>query len=224
VSQSISGETIDLNTAAPWEAAGERRRRPPVASPKIGRSASGRRGRFSGRRSTATWRVSCAAIALLVASTAAAQEGSPSKTKITVTYDEVDTPAEAGKLPFRAHRVREYILSGSKSLSVLAPDMSGGAAGLHALGDVGYAQTNDSRSYKVSYSVIAGALVIVTEFDGFSTVRKIYTDGKTSCRSTLDYIKDKGEENFVIKWPQRTIVYKDMRAENITCSIVTASD
>jgi hypothetical protein len=165
-----------------------------------------------------------AAAALSVAFTAAtAQDASHSKTRIMITYDEIDVPVDAGEPIHRLPRAREYVLSGSGHVVISAQDMRR-APGVMTLGAVRDNTAADSRPYKVTFRVLDGVLFIVTDWSTFVTVRKIYTDGENSCRSTLDFQKKNGAEYFEVKLPHGSRFYKDMHAENITCAIEAVAE
>jgi hypothetical protein len=103
-------------------------------------------------------------------------------------------------------------------LRLSAPDLYGQKA-VNQLGVDVSGTTKDGRSSKGTFRVLNGVLFAVSDWGGFSTVRKIYTDGKTSCHSTMEYKKKDGAENFEVARPSGSVFYRDMHAENIVCSI-----
>jgi len=142
-------------------------------------------------------------------------------TKITIRYDEVDT--EVGKnIPDRQGRLRQYILTGKNNLRLITDDM--GSPRDLKLGSMDATARNSNGSdYKNAIKIMDGAIFIITDFASFTTVRKIYTDKKESCRSTFEFVKKKGHPYFESAHGS-TRYFSDMRAENMTCSIETIAD
>jgi hypothetical protein len=138
-------------------------------------------------------------------------------TNIHIQYDEVVTGVAPDSRPQRSHIIRDYELSGNK-LRLSAPDLYGQKA-VNQLGVDVSGTTKDGRSSTGTFRVLNRVLFAVSDWGGFSTVRKIYTDGKTSCHSTLEYKKKDGAENFEVARPSGSVFYRDMHAENIVCSI-----
>jgi hypothetical protein len=56
----------------------------------------------------------------------------------------------------------------------------------------------------------------------YTTLRKIKTDQKSTCSSTLEYKKKAGHLNFDI--PEQNATFSDIHAENVTCSIAETAD
>jgi hypothetical protein len=152
----------------------------------------------------------------IVSATAIAESGTESKMKITISFDLVRVPIEAGKDPIRRHLSRVYTLDGSRDLTFYAPDF--GPPTTLSIGDSHNLRSSDDQPFTLTFHVLGGVISFTSERHGYTFVGNIYT-GKDSCHAALNFLKKNGTENFEVEGPQGSQFYKDMHAENITCSM-----
>lgn len=136
---------------------------------------------------------------------------------ITITYTDVKTEVSPFQKTFSTNENRTYSLKGSEvgfSGSGGFKTSSGMRLGKDLEGD-----TNNGTHFKVKYSVVNGSIVVFTDFPSYTTTRTISTNHKDSCTSTLVYRKKSGYQNFEVQWEGHPVLFSDMHAENITCSI-----
>jgi hypothetical protein len=141
--------------------------------------------------------------------------------RITITYDEVKTEISPHQKTFRTSENRVYTLHGKNEVDFSG---SGGfkTAAAMQLGNDMESQTSGGLRFKLTYRILSGVLFVVTDLSSYTTTRRIKTDGKSGCASTLEYKKKAGHANFDI--PDLNVTLSDMHAENITCSIIQTAD
>jgi hypothetical protein len=139
--------------------------------------------------------------------------------RITIAYVLIksETAPQQKMIRFNVNRV--YTLHGSQV------DFSGTGlrdGGGMKLGDDLESRTGDGRQYKFTYRILNGVLFVVSDFKTYTSVRKIRTDGKNACSSTLEYKKKAGYSSF--EEPELNATFSDIHAENVTCSITATAD
>jgi hypothetical protein len=141
--------------------------------------------------------------------------------RITITYDEVKTEVAPHQKTMRTSENRVYTLHGKNQVDFSGSGGFKTTAGMQ-LGNDMESQTSGGLRFKLTYRILNGVLFVVTDLGSYTTTRKIRTDGKNSCASTLEYKKKAGHANFDI--PDLNVTFSDMHAENITCSIAETAD
>jgi hypothetical protein len=141
--------------------------------------------------------------------------------RITITYDEVKTEIAPQQKTFRTSENRVYTLHGKNQVDFSG---SGGfkTAAAMQLGKDMASRTSGGLRFKLTYRILGGVLFVVTDLSSYTTTRRIKTDGKSGCTSTLEYQKKPGHANF--DFPDLNVTLSDMHAENITCSIAETAD
>jgi hypothetical protein len=141
--------------------------------------------------------------------------------RITITYDEVKTEVAPQQKTFRTSENRVYTLHGKNQVDFSGSGGFKTTAGMRIGNDM-ESETSGGLRFKLTYRILNGVLFVVTDLDSYTTTRKIKTDGKNACVSTLEYKKKAGHEHFEI--PALKVTFSDMHAENITCSISETPD
>ena len=141
-------------------------------------------------------------------------------TRIAITYDEVKTEVAPKQKTFRTNESRVYTLRGKNQVDFSGSGGFKTTAGMRIGNDMD--GSNGGLRFKLTYRILDGVLFIVTDLDSYTTTRKIRTDGKSSCVSTLEYKRKAGHEYF--EFPALKVTFSDMHAENVTCSISEIAD
>ncbi len=141
--------------------------------------------------------------------------------RITITYDEVKTEVAPHQKTFRTSENRVYTLHGKNRVDFSGSGGFKTATGMQ-LGNDMEGATSGGLPFKLTYRILNGVLFVVTDLDSYTTTRKIKTDGKNTCASTLEYKKKAGHPYFEI--PALNVTFSDMHAENMTCSIAETAD
>lgn len=141
--------------------------------------------------------------------------------RITITYDEVKTEVAPQQRTFRTSENRVYTLRGKNQVDFSGSGGFKTAAGMR-LGNDMESQTSGGLPFKLTYRILNGVLFVVTDLESYTTTRKIKTDGKSACSSTLEYKRKAGHQYFEI--PALKVTFSDMHAENIACSISQTPD
>jgi uncharacterized protein YktA (UPF0223 family) len=169
-----------------------------------------------------TWggKFACACL-LAAAFHGAAMETAVAGAKITVTYDAVRTEISPEQKTIRKPQTRSYILHGDNSLDFSG---TGYRDSKHALGDEGASVEQDGENFTYSFHVSGGALIIISDYERYKTIRRIKTDGKEKCFCSLAFVKKNGFKNYEAIKRQGTEIYSEMHAENMTCAIEQTPD
>jgi hypothetical protein len=141
--------------------------------------------------------------------------------RITITYDEVKTEIAPQQKTFRTSENRVYTLHGKNQVDFSGSGGFKTAAGMQ-LGNDMESQTSGGLRFKLTYRILNGVLFVATDLGSYTTTRRIKTDGKNNCTSTLEYKKKPGHANFDL--PDLNVTLSEMHAENITCSIAETAD
>jgi hypothetical protein len=140
--------------------------------------------------------------------------------RITITYDLVKTPIAPQQQTIRTSENRVYTLHGNQVDFAGSRGLKTGTG--MKLGNDWESQTSNGRRFKLTYRILDGVLFIVSDFRGYATLRKIRTDGKNSCSSTLESKRRLVIRNF--EMPELNVAFSEIHAENITCSIFKTAD
>jgi hypothetical protein len=160
--------------------------------------------------------------ALVILSSVAICDAGNAGVRITIDYEEVKTEVSPEQKTFTTNESRVYTVHGN-SLDFVGSGGFKTSSGMR-LGKELAGETDHGSRFKLTYKIVDGAIVVSTEFPTFTTVRRITTDNKTSCASTLEYKKKPSHNFFEVLYLGRNLSFSDMRAENITCSIAEVAD
>jgi hypothetical protein len=142
--------------------------------------------------------------------------------RITITYDEVKTEVAPQQKTFRTSENRVYTLHGKNQVDFSGSGGFKTTAGMRLGNDMEGETNGGGLRFKLTYRILNGVLFVVTDLDSYTTTRKIKTDGKSACTSTLEYKRKPCHQYFEI--PALKVTFSDMHAENIACSISETPD
>jgi hypothetical protein len=141
--------------------------------------------------------------------------------RIVVTYDVVSAEIAPEQRTTRIRETRTYTLSGKNSLNLAGSQI---ASSSHSLGQETEGSMLRGMHFRATYRVLYGILFIITDFDGYTAIKKITVVGANACVCTLEFRKKSGHQYIEHIRPAGTSFYSDMHTENMTCSITETND
>jgi hypothetical protein len=135
-------------------------------------------------------------------------------TKISVTYDLIRVLKDNNNSIETIPHYRTYILSKNNNISI---QRGNDVSDTHTFR--GEFSGKAARQWLGTVRIVDGIIFIVTDYGGYTTYKKISTDGKTTCKCEIIYMKKQGHKYFEVNIHNSTTVYSEMHAENITCAI-----
>lgn len=206
---------------------------PPTAKPFRGPGRQAEKGReMKTGRSSGAARIAGFAAAVVASSaslygghSARSEDAGGRQTEIKVAYTIVSTVEAPHEGTFRAAWTRTLVLSGSNEIDeVLTYNGAVVGRAKRTLGS-SYKGPANANGLTVSNSirVSEGSIVIPNEYESYTDVTTIKTNGKTSCSATMVFRLKPGHLRFETAEPvsHAAVVMSDLHAEDVTCTIRT---
>jgi hypothetical protein len=139
--------------------------------------------------------------------------------KIAVSYDYVETEVSPRQQTHRSHTSELFTLSGENSLS-FNNNNNGESLSTRLRKNKDYVSAYGEEK-TTSFRIKSGAIQILSNRPGRTVVTRIKTNGKDSCRATVEYLKKPGHEFFESprKSNHELMSDSDQHSENVTCTI-----
>ncbi len=154
---------------------------------------------------------------------AASEETAGRNIEITVAYTVVATEVSPHNGTYRSAWSRTLRLSARNAIQdVLTYNGTVVSAAQRTLGSSfqGVANANGLPVHN-AIRIVRGAIVIPNEYETYTDVTTIKTDGRTSCSATMSFRLKPGHLRFETAEPvsHAAVVLSDLHAEDFTCSI-----